>query len=362
MTLRKIVDLTSSRWRDSAVHGSAERYGQAKQGSSTRGTLVVAGMILLILTTVVIGIEFIRRMNRFNADGPQPITPREVPGAFPRELQDGSGAGLIIRSRPQRIASQTLGTDEILIAICPPERIVGLSSFARDDRYSNVAEEARSMSAQVVEGPEQVLRLEPDLIFVASYSRAEFVDLLRSAGAPVFRFSNFDRIEHIKSNIRVVGYAVGEEDKAEALVSRMDEQLEAVRSRRPVGKKRPRVVSYGVMGFTAGANTLFDGVVRAAGAVNISAEHGINGFKQISAEQVASWQPEFIVTGSEVGRFDEIRQRLLANPAIRASEAGRTGRIIVLDNRHFLTVSHHIVRAVEALAAALESETLEPEK
>ena len=43
---------------------------------------------------------------------------------FPRVIRDSSGATLLIPRKPQRIVSQTLGTDEILLAICDPQRIV----------------------------------------------------------------------------------------------------------------------------------------------------------------------------------------------------------------------------------------------
>jgi ABC-type hemin transport system substrate-binding protein len=41
---------------------------------------------------------------------------------------------------------------------------------------------------------------------------------------------------------------------------------------------------------------------------------------------------------------------LLEDPAVATSKAGRANRIIVIDNRRFLTVSHHVVRFVEDLA------------
>ena len=34
-------------------------------------------------------------------------------------------------AKPRRIVSQVLNVDEILLAICPPDRIVGVSKFAR---------------------------------------------------------------------------------------------------------------------------------------------------------------------------------------------------------------------------------------
>ena len=48
---------------------------------------------------------------------------------FPRLIRDASGTPLVIPHKPQRIVSQTLGTDEILLALCAPQRIVALSTL-----------------------------------------------------------------------------------------------------------------------------------------------------------------------------------------------------------------------------------------
>src|SRR5262249_39686807 len=106
-------------------------------------------------------------------------------------------------------------------------------------------------------------------------------------------------------------------------------------------------------GYTAGTNSLFDDIVRAAGAVNISAEHGIKGFAKINVEKVADWQPDVIITGSNYNDLEIKRKQLLADPVIAASPAGKTVRVFVMDNRHFLTVSQYVVKAVEDLAHAL---------
>jgi iron complex transport system substrate-binding protein len=315
-----------------------------------KGSAIYIAVILATLALAVAGIEIARRL-KVPAD-----TITTVPAAarpFPRELRDAKGETLILPREPQRIVSQTLGTDEILLAVCPPGRVVALSNLAEDGDYSNVVEEARRIPGRTTEGPEQILQFKPDLIFVASYSRAETVELLKTSKAPVFRFANFDSIEDIKSNIRTVGYATGTDAAAENLIRQMDEDLTAVRARIPKSESPVRVMSYDKLGYTAGSNTLFDDVVRAAGAINICAEQGIKGFAKINSEKILELQPDFLITGATRGKEKSVRDRLLEDPAVANSKAGRAGRIIVVDNRHFLTVSHHVVRFVEDLANGL---------
>lgn len=272
---------------------------------------------------------------------------------FPRMLLDGGGSEITIKTRPVRIVSQTLGTDEILWAICQRERIVGVSKIGLEPKYSPIADELRAANVTPVFDAEEILRLQPDLVFVASYSLAETVESLKASGATVFRFANFDSIEAIQRNIRLVGQAIGEEGNAEKLIERMDADLSAVKARIPAGIKPPRVLSYYPSGDTAGADTSFDAIAQAAGAVNVAAEKGLRGFPKISAEQVAEWRPDFIIRGATRATAAEARKQLLDNPVIATTEAARNGRIVTLDNRYLLSVSHHVARAVSELADAL---------
>jgi cobalamin transport system substrate-binding protein len=312
-----------------------------------KGSAFYIAALVAALALAVAGIEVTRRL-KTPADATTAVP--AVARPFPRELRDAKGETLNLQREPQRIVSQTLGTDEILLAICPQGRVVALSNMAENGDYSNAVEEARRIPGRTTEGPEQILQFKSDLIFVASYSRAETVELLKASKAPVFRFANFDSIADIKSNIRMVGYATGTDAAAEQLVRRMDEDLAAVRARIPKSESPLRVMSYDRLGYTAGSNTIFDDVVRAAGAVNVSAEQGIKGFAKINSEKIVEWQPDFLITGANRGKEKSVQGRLLEDPAVATSKATRDGRIIVIDNRHFLTVSHHVVRFVEDVA------------
>jgi iron complex transport system substrate-binding protein len=272
---------------------------------------------------------------------------------FPRTLRDGGGADVTLKTRPVRIASQTLGTDEILWEICSRERLIGISKLGIEPKYCVVAEELKAARIAPIAIAEEILQLQPDLVFVASFSRAETVESLQAAGATIFRFANFDSLEDIQQNIRLVGQAIGEEANAEKLIGRMKDELAAVKARIPKNSQPPRVLSYSLSGNTAGAKTSFDAIVRAAGAVNVAAEQGLSAFPKISAEQVVAWQPDFIVFGAEAVSAADAQKQLLEHPVIATTEAARNGRIIALDTRYLLSVSQYITRSVRELAEAL---------
>ena len=170
----------------------------------SKGSAVYVAVTIAMLALVVAGIEITRRL-KAPADAVTAVPAAAKP--FPRELRDAKGETLILPHEPQRIVSQTLGTDEILLAICPTERVVALSNLAEDGNYSNIVEEARQIPNRTTQGPEQILQFKPDLIFVASYSRAETVEpaqVFQSAGFQVrqFRFDRGRQIEHSYGRLR----------------------------------------------------------------------------------------------------------------------------------------------------------------
>lgn len=249
-----------------------------------------------------------------------------------------------LAQKPQRIVSQTLATDEILLAICPPERIAALSPLATDSSYSNVTEIAHKLG-RTVHNLEQLLAFQPDLVLVAQYNRAELLTLLNQVNIPTLKLSRFSQLQDIQDNIRSIGRTIGEELQATALVKQMNTALVNLQAQIPK-RPPPRVISYSLEGLTAGQDTTFDAILRVIGAVNLSAEQGIRGVVAISSEQLIAWQPDFIVVGAPKDQFEAILQQLQAQPTFQAVQ----GKIIFIEQRYLLTASHHIITAIEQLA------------
>jgi len=274
-------------------------------------------------------------------------------GAFPRSLIDATGKTLVISSAPQRIVSQTLATDEILLAICPPTRIIALSPLATDTIYSNIVTSVRQLKIHTTNNVEQILSLKPDLILVANYNRAETLELLQTMGTPVLQFTQFDSIQAIESNIRLLGEAIGEEQRAEALITKMKREIEEIRAQFPARLRPLRVLSYSPGNYVAGRHTTFDDMTKIIGVVNIASEQGIEYEAKISDEQILTWQPDVIVTHAATSELAQVREQLLTQPTIAASRAGKAGNIVVIDERHFAAISHYLVEGIRTLALKL---------
>jgi iron complex transport system substrate-binding protein len=314
--------------------------------------------LLLAIAATALGLYVLWQAASF----PLPSTPQRTRVAgdgFPKVLIDQTGRRVVLPQKPRRIVSVTLATDEILLALVEPTRLLGVTYLAADERISNMTREAAAVPHKVRADPEQIISLQPDLVFVASYLRGEFIRLLQAAGLVLFQFQEYDSIAEVEQNIRLIGQVVGEEARAEALVAAMQGRLETLEERlRPVGT-RPRVLYWGSHGYTAGRMTSIDDLLTYAGGENLAATYGLIGSANLSAEQVLGMNPQVIVSGS----FDQDGQRgipaALLHPALQQTDAVQQGRVYTIPSRYLVTVSQFIVDGVEVVARVLHGAALD---
>jgi iron complex transport system substrate-binding protein len=300
---------------------------------------------------------------RFDGDLQQPTRTRvadavaEQGDPFPRTMEDDFGDTLTLERAPQRIASQALTIDHFLLATVPLERIVAVSNYARDERYSFAVELAERTGAAVATDVEAVVLREPDVMLTAESARADQVELARSAGIGVIRLNTiFDNFTQIEEQLTTVGRITGEDEKTRVVVEEMRRRAAAAKAMRPANAKPVRVLALTVYSSSYGKGSLFEYVVNELGAVNVGTEQGLGPYGQISAEQVASWNPDWIVAGAENASIEEVRERMLKDPGVSVTEAGRRRQVLVVKNREFLTMSQYSVELMESLARAIYAE------
>ena len=278
---------------------------------------------------------------------------------FPRSVTDKYGNLVTIPAPPRRIVSAEMTVDEILFDLIGPERIVAVSRFSFERRYSTLADRIAHLDLPSSESAEVVLNLRPDLVISGTHVRAEWLDLLRRSGVPIYRLEhNVVRLSQIGGLIRRIGYLTGSDDRAGKLVQLFQERVERARKRRPLhATSHPRILGYDrSLSLSYGINTLFHDVVTTLGGINVGAERGLDTYDGISFEQIAVWNPEWIVTGADPGRQEAVRQALLANPGVAVTSAARNGKLLILPQEVFLSMSHNVIELVEGLSAALYPE------
>ena len=278
-------------------------------------------------------------------------------GEFPRRAVDASGRELVLATAPQAIGSQALAIDHFLFAIANRDRLVSVSPYATDPGYSFVYESAVPMGLADSSDLEAVLRANPDLMLLSHRARADFEDVFRHADIPTFRvrtiFADFDQIA---KGIAAIGFVTGDDTAAELEIRRLRERIERAKERKPPGAQAPRVLPYSTYGSTLGNGSLFDHILTELGAINVASEQGVGQYADISSEQIAVWDPDWIVAPAGQETSDQVREQLLADVGIAVSKAGRSGQILIVESRQFTAMSQHAVSLMEAVADGLYAE------
>ncbi|MDW8356098.1 MAG: ABC transporter substrate-binding protein [Bryobacterales bacterium] len=263
--------------------------------------------------------------------------------------------GLVVRvAQPvRRVVSQYWSIDEYVYSIVPPEKVVGVSESAWQERISNVLPLVRRFQPVVATDPERVLMAAPDLIFVSSSARADYTAAVRSTGTPIFRmFTMFKTLGDVERGIELVGHLTGHDAEARREAALLRATILRARARKPSRAAAPRVLGLGGR-YSYGSETLFHDILATVGAVNVAAEGGLKGYDPVTPEQILIWDPDWLVCGADPGKLKDRAATLLSDPAIGATSAARGGRILVFENRIFLSMSPFVRVFIEVLGEGL---------
>lgn len=262
------------------------------------------------------------------------------------------GLALFVRAaEPVRVVSQSVGTDELLLALAEPGQIAALSHIAEDASFSAVAAEARAFPRITSGDAETILKHRPTLVLFTDYSRVELVAQVRRAGARVWTFDRYATLADAHAALRSLAAELGGEApaKAERLVAAGEERV-AELARRLEGRPRVAALAPTTYGVLAGSGTTFDDLCARAGADNLAATRGrLEGFVRLPSEAMLAWPVEVFVVGGESGEFQQA-------PPYPQMMARRKIRVVRLAPWMLGCVSHRRVDAYEALAKALHPE------
>ncbi len=260
---------------------------------------------------------------------------------------------LLFAGTPKRVVSQTVGTDELLLALADPAQIAALSHLAKDPAFSPVAKEATNFPVLRTSDAESILKFHPDLVLIASYTRAETKALLQRTGVKLLVLEKFESLDDLYANARLIGSALGHPDRAEAAILAWQHRVAALQKMLK-GVRPVRVLPASTFPFTAGAETTFQDVCDHAGALNVAAEAGLKGHQPTPTEKMLTWNVEVLVASGEEG--GRVIERLRELPSYKFLPAMKAGRVVLVSGPCMASTAQARLDAYEELARALHPE------
>jgi len=260
------------------------------------------------------------------------------------------------QSQPaRRIVSLVPSLTETLFAIGAGSSVVGVGSF---DTFPPEVARLPRVGALIDPDVERILSLKPDLVITYGSQTALEAQLAR-ANIRTYSYRH-GGVAEVMASIKGVGLASGHAGDADALVNRLNGQLNALRAR-VKGRARPRTLLVvdrqpGTLReiYASGGTGFLHDMLDAAGGDNVFADVKKESV-QPSTETLLARAPQVIL---------EVRAEGLIQPAAVATErnvwaalaalpAVRDGRIQFLSGSHLVVPGPRLVQGAEAFARVL---------
>lgn len=221
---------------------------------------------------------------------------------------------------PSRIVSADLCADAYVFALADRDAIAAVS-WQAGQTVSAAPDWALDLPRANGEAG-RLLALEPDLVVFGPSGAGDAARFLDRAGIEHVSLQWGEDWSGVIVNLRAMGEALGEAERAEALVRALEVRRTALARRAAQRSRQPSVFYLSVTGGAAGAGTLVDEAIRMAGGRNAAAGAGASGWLAADAEWAFRVDPDLIVTSyfidgyatrNNTGAQHSAFRRLLAN-------------------------------------------------
>jgi len=276
--------------------------------------------------------------------------PEFVPGTY----IDDMGRGVSIDKVPQRIVSFGPSITELLFALDLEERVVGVSDYCD---YPEEAKLKPKVGSAFDPSLERIVELAPDLVLTLEQEQLNReLDVL---GIKYMVLGPKD-IDGILRNIELLGKVTGTGERAEQLISDMQEDISYVTNR---VENAPKVRVFYIIDatdpnnpWTAGPGSFVDALITMAGGENIAAQ-AQGDWVQFSLEQIVSSAPEVIIIQTMIGGIPTIsKEGLEEHPVWQEVAAVKEGRVFIIDGDLVSRPGPRIIQGLEEMAKVIHPE------
>ncbi len=292
------------------------------------------------------------------SDSPEPAetnAPAESPEATdaPAEtaitVTDMMGREISLEAPAEKVVAITASDCEILYAIGAGDAIVGRGEYCD---YPEEVLAVPAVQSGYETNIEQIIALEPQLVFMNAMDQSEQqVSALEEAGIPVVMCNAAD-IAGVYESIELIGTVMGKSEEACSVIDGMKKTFEDIAAKVPESGEKKTVyfevspLEYGL--WTAGANTFMNELAEMLGMENAFAD--VEGWAEISEEQVLERDPDYIVTvamyfGDGLTPVEEI----MARKGWENLTAIKNNAVFNADNNEITRPAPRLTLAAEAL-------------
>ncbi len=203
---------------------------------------------------------------------------------------------------------------------------------------------------------EKILSLEPDLVLIdASSGPSSAIQVLESAGIRIVKISEAWQLSEINRKISEVAQAIGAAEDGNALTAALQKSTKMLRQIAP-GKTIAFLYLRGgsAIYLIGGKGSGTDSLISAIGGVDAGAQKFENPFTPMTAEAVATLNPDvFLVMSKGLESVGGV-EGFIELPGIAQTKAGKNRAIVAVDDSLLLSFGPRSYSLLEELSQSVE--------
>ncbi|MCO5089758.1 ABC transporter substrate-binding protein [Bosea sp. (in: a-proteobacteria)] len=273
-------------------------------------------------------------------------------GHAERQVTDQLGRQVTLPDSVSRAVVLQHQTLNLAVQMNATGKVVGILDQWKQQLGANYARLAPELAKLAMPGGltkvniEALLQLKPDVVFVTNYAPAEMIGQIEKAGVPVIAISLLTapageaaKVSPVVADeeaayesgfaegVRLIGTVLDRKDEAEALIATASAKRRLVAERLAAVTPAERVSAYMANPdlATYGSGKYTGIMMKRAGAANVAAE--LQGFKQVTMEQVLKWNPAVIFVQE---RYPAVVEEIKTAPAWQPIRAVKAGHIYLM--------------------------------
>lgn len=261
--------------------------------------------------------------------------------------------GLSLTAQAQeapRIVSLGSSVTEILYALGMQDQVVAVDSGSQ---FPEAAKGLPNVGYVRTLSAEGLLSLRPKLIIgTTEAGPPQTLAYLKEAGVNCLIVPEEHSLEGVEKKITAIGELLSRTKEAQALVQQLQEVKEKLSTLPSTQPKVVFVSSRGANGMmAAGTDTAAHAMLTLAGAKNVADTY--KGYKPLSAEYLTVAEPDVIITGKRTLETSGGLDAFLKHPALENTPAGKSKRVVSLDDIYLLGFGPRAGQAALELSEAI---------
>ena len=298
-------------------------------------------LLLFLLVAALSATALLTAVSRGNVSADRAVTER-----------DREGNPITLPQSIERIISLGPSNTEIIVALGFGDNIIASDTYS--DNVAGLAAGIPMFNMMSPDG-EQLINLQPDVVFVTGMGKAGGDDLLKSvadAGVCIIYVPSSTSLDAIKEDIRYIAGILKSNPAGEALISDMESEIAAIAE---IGKTitDKKAVYFEVEAppymCSFGDGVFLNEMIEIIGAANIFRNQ--KSWVSITGESVLSADPDVILTS--VNYIEDPIGEIKSRPGWSGMAAVKNGDVHYIDTDSSNRPSHNVVKALREIAAAV---------